>query len=296
MSTTVSELLNRLAYRLNEDSSPSDSNEQTRRISFLSEGQRMIMSETYWWFAAKIASLSTVASQEIYTLESDFRDMIEVRVDSKVCQPFSKTDVYNNYEYPPLNYEYETLIDRYFIFGDSELHILPRPSSAPSTFTLASLTRSGDTATGTTSTVHGLSVNNYVTIAGADQSDYNGAFRVTSVPSTTTFTFEVENEPTTPATGTITMQERNVVYRYWRQHTDFSATTDSTIIPDRYTDALVAYALSKKLSGPVEDQRGSMADAMGEYNDILANMKKENNRKKFFYKQFIPRGYGDQII
>lgn len=296
MSTTVSTLLDRLAYRLSEDSSPSDTNEQARRISFLSEAQRKVMGETYWWFSNSIASLSTAEDTEIYTLEDDFRDMIEVRIDDKVCQPFTKDKVYNNYDYPPLNYEYETLIDRYWIFNDAEMHILPVPSSTPTTYTVSSITRSSTVATATTSEAHGYEVNDYVTIAGADQSDYNGAFRITSVPSTTTFTFTVSNDPTTPATGTITAKERNVVYRYWQKHTDFSATTDTTIIPDRFTDILVAFALARKLSGPLEDERGSMSDAMNEYNDILSDMKKENNRKKFYFKQFIPRGYGDTLL
>lgn len=296
MSTTVATLLERLAYRLNEDSSPSDANEEARRISFLNEAQRKVMGENYWWFANTIASFPTQENVEIYSLESDFRDMIEVRIDSKVCQPIHQTRVYNNYDYPPLNYEYETLIDRYFVFGDNELHILPIPQSAPTTFTLSSLTSSGAVATGTTATAHGLKVNAYVTIAGADQSDYNGTFRVTGVPSTTTFTYGVENSPVTPATGTITMQERNVVYRYWQQHTDFTSTSSVTLVPDRFSDVLVAYALMRKLTGPIEDERGSMSDAANEYNDILVDMKKENNRKKFYFKQFIPRGYGDTII
>lgn len=296
MATTVSTLLTRLAYRLGEDSTPNDSNENARRISYLSEGQRKAMGETYWWFANSIASFPTEANVEIYSLESDFRDMIEVRVDRKVCQPISHSTIYSNYDYPPLNYEYETLLDRYWIFGDNELHIIPIPQSAPTTYTLSSLTSSSGTATGTTATVHGLKVNDYITIAAANETDYNGTFRVTGVPSTTTFTYAVENSPSTPATGTITMTQRNVVYRYWQQHTDFTDANSTTIIPDRYSDILVAYALQRKLTGPLEDERGSMGDAIEEYNQILVDMKKENNRKKFYFKQLIPRGHGDTLL
>jgi hypothetical protein len=292
--TTVSTLLTRLAYRLSENSSPSDSNEQNRRISYLSEAQRKVMGENYWWFAGGIASFSTQENVEIYSLESDFRDMIEVRVDRKIVQPINNAKIYSGYDYPPLNYEYDTLIDRWWIYGDNELHLLPIPQSAPTTFTLTSLTRTGSVATGTT-TAHGLKVNDYITIAGAVETDYNGTFRVTSVTDTT-FTYNVENTPTTPATGTITMQQRNCVYRYWRQHTDFTSTTDVTIVPDRYSDIIVAYALARKLSGPIEDERGSMSDAMEEYNSILEDMKKENNRKKFYFKQFVPRSYNDQLL
>lgn len=293
--TQVSTLLQRLAYRLGENSSPDDANEQARRISYLSEAQRKVMGETYWWFANTIASFPTQENVEIYSLETDFRDMIEVRVDRKIVQPIAPTKIYNNYDYPPLNYEYDTLIDRYWIFGDDELHLLPIPQQAPTTFTLASLTQSGGVATGTTSTAHGLKVNDYITIAGASETDFNGTFRVAGVTDTT-FTYLVENNPSSPATGTITMQQRNVVYRYWQQHTDFSSLTDTTIIPDRFSDVLVAYALARKLTGPLEDERGSMSDAMEEFNAILIDMKKENNRKKFYFKQLIPRAYGDQLL
>ena len=68
---------------------------------------------------------------------------------------------------------------------------------------VSSITRSGTTATVTTSTAHGLSDGDPVKIAGADQSDYNGIFQIQYL-TTTTFTIEVANSPTTPATGTIT--------------------------------------------------------------------------------------------
>lgn len=217
--TTVAQLLERLASRLAEDSSPSDTNERDRRISFLNEAQRKVMGGTYWWFTATTGTFNTVASQEIYSLPDDFRDMIEVRIDGKICQPITQDRIYNNYDYPPLNYEYETLLDRYWIFGDNEMHILPVPESV-----------------------------------------------------------------------------KTVNYRYWQQHTDFTGTASTTIIPDRYTDVLVAYALGKKMSGPIEDERGSMSDAFEEYNEILKDMKKENLRKKFYFKQFIPRGYEDTLL
>lgn len=68
---------------------------------------------------------------------------------------------------------------------------------------VASITRSGTTATVTVSGGHGLVSGQWATIAGADQGDYNGRFQVT-VSSSTVFTYTVANSPTTPATGTIT--------------------------------------------------------------------------------------------
>lgn len=65
------------------------------------------------------------------------------------------------------------------------------------------ITRSGTTATATCTT-HGFSQHQIVAISGAVEGDYNGDFRITSIPTVNTFTFEVANSPATPATGTIT--------------------------------------------------------------------------------------------
>lgn len=72
------------------------------------------------------------------------------------------------------------------------------------TISVASITRSGNIATVTTASAHGLRVNDGVIIAGADQTEYNYRARVLSVPSSTTFTMYAFGSPTTPATGTIT--------------------------------------------------------------------------------------------
>lgn len=68
---------------------------------------------------------------------------------------------------------------------------------------ITSITRTGETATAT-SAAHGYSEGAIVTIAGADQSDYNGNFVAHNV-ATNTFDITVRNAPTTPATGTITV-------------------------------------------------------------------------------------------
>lgn len=68
---------------------------------------------------------------------------------------------------------------------------------------VTSITRSGGTATVTTSAAHGLSTGDEVEIAGADQSAYNIIAEIT-VTGADTFTYAVTGTPTTPATGTIT--------------------------------------------------------------------------------------------
>lgn len=68
----------------------------------------------------------------------------------------------------------------------------------------AAITRVGTTCTATTSVAHGLQVGQLVEHVNAGQAEYNGLKVVTSVPTSTTYTFEVTGTPTTPSTGTIT--------------------------------------------------------------------------------------------
>jgi hypothetical protein len=65
-----------------------------------------------------------------------------------------------------------------------------------------SITRSGTTAT-VTHTSHGYSTGQKVWIKGAAQQQYNGVFSIT-VTGANTYTYTVDDSPTTPATGTIT--------------------------------------------------------------------------------------------
>lgn len=74
---------------------------------------------------------------------------------------------------------------------------------------VSSITRSGATATVTTATPHGLTTGASATIGGAAQTDYN-IDAVVTVLTTTTFTYDVANSPTTPATGTITAKRSPV--------------------------------------------------------------------------------------
>ena len=287
MSTTVSDLHTRLAYRLGEDSTPSDTNEKNRRMSFFNEGQRKAIGEFYWWFLQEQKSQTTVADQEIYTLASDYRDMIELRINGKVVMPIPQPDAMGTYNYPPLYYQYRSVLNKYYVFGDNELHILPIPSEAPSAVSISSITTSGTTATVTTATAHGYNAYNWTTIAGSDQDEYNGEKEILTVPSTTTFTFTVASGTTTPATGTMTSTERNIVYRYWKLATDLTADTSTITIPDRYSDLLVAYAMGRKLS-TVEDMPGQGNAGFEEFNSILDDMTAEHNRKALYNKSVMP--------
>lgn len=67
---------------------------------------------------------------------------------------------------------------------------------------ISTLTRSGTTATATTSSNHNLATGLSVTISGASQSEYNITATITVI-SNTQFTYTISGSPATPATGTI---------------------------------------------------------------------------------------------
>ena len=67
-----------------------------------------------------------------------------------------------------------------------------------------SLTLSGTTATLVFSTDHSFATSISITVAGADQTEYNGTF-VTTVTGDDSCTYEITGSPATPATGDITV-------------------------------------------------------------------------------------------
>lgn len=76
--------------------------------------------------------------------------------------------------------------------------------ATPQAVSVSSITRASQTATVTTATAHGFTTGDYVTHAGAAQSEYNVEAQVT-VTGATTYTFTVSGSPASPATGTITV-------------------------------------------------------------------------------------------
>ena len=71
--------------------------------------------------------------------------------------------------------------------------------------TISSMTRVGTTVTVVTSAAHNLAPSiqsfRYINILGANQTEYNGTWKITNFVNTTTFTFEIATTPVTPATG-----------------------------------------------------------------------------------------------
>lgn len=73
----------------------------------------------------------------------------------------------------------------------------------PAEKTLTSITYSGTTATATL-VAHGYATDMYITISGATPTNYNGTFPITA--STDTFTYTMDEAPTSNASGTIKAQ------------------------------------------------------------------------------------------
>jgi hypothetical protein len=115
-----------------------------------------------------------------------------------------------------------------------------------SSLSITGITRSGTTATATAAAAHGLQVGQIVTVSGATQTDYNITATITTVPSTTTFTYEVENSPTTPATGTITYLYKEIILDFtdpvW---TSSTITADSAMIYNNTLGGKNAIAILK---------------------------------------------------
>jgi hypothetical protein len=74
---------------------------------------------------------------------------------------------------------------------------------------VSSLTRVGTTATLTASVAHNLQTGDYVTIAGANQVEYNGTFQIT-VTSATVLTYTLVGTPATPANGSLQLTFSNI--------------------------------------------------------------------------------------
>lgn len=88
--------------------------------------------------------------------------------------------------------------------SDGETYLTTAEATiAANVVSITSLTRIGSVATAITDTDHNLATSVPVTIAGANETEFNGVFAVTVI-SANSFTYNVTGSPSTPATGTIT--------------------------------------------------------------------------------------------
>lgn len=281
MSFTVNDVLLSVAYRMGFNSIPTNANEKARWISFADDSQRSVIRKNLYWFTQDTKSQTTVNDVERYDLDSTFREMIDVRINGLIVSPITKHEesVTNSLIYPGVTPRVGRFGSSYFLFGERELHLLPAPSAAPSAVSVSSITRSGSTVTVTTSSEHGYIVDDFVTIAGAVETDYNGAQRIYQVPTSTTFTFITTATPSTPATGTITVTKRDLVYSFFKMPSRLTALTDTILIPDLFFEGFVSYV--KARLDLRDSQRGSAGDGFDEFNELIIDLNVENNKRLF---------------
>lgn len=128
MSTVLSDIKIRLAYRLGEDSVPNNSSDNARRLSYINEGYRDVMRQQYWWFTESTGSFTSVAAQESYGtadgVPSDIRQIIELRFQNTLYSQITQLDAMQSYSTP-----YNTFYQSYFLFND-KIYFVPPLSSA----------------------------------------------------------------------------------------------------------------------------------------------------------------------
>ncbi len=66
-----------------------------------------------------------------------------------------------------------------------------------------------------------------------------------------------------------------IAIKYYKTHTELSANADTILIPDIFSDVLVAYAYARTIA--IEGEPGSAGDAFAEYNEVMKIMREEQN-------------------
>jgi hypothetical protein len=131
-----------------------------------------------------------------------------------------------------------------------------------------------------TLTNHGYGMNNWVTIAGAVETAYNGKFQITYVDANT-FTYTALSTPSaTPATGTITATKDNIdLWCYQNPDLSSFSASSSIVVPDEFESMLASYAEFRYWSAA--HKRGKAADADAEFREWLYRLNIRNERLKY---------------
>ena len=286
MSTTVADIQTDLAYRFGEDSAPSNAAESARRLSFISKGYLEIFKrDVFWWSEYTGSPILAVEGQETYDLPSDFRIMVELRVNGVLYTPLPQSEAMGGYSSPldVFSLPYGQTNNHYWIYA-GKLHIAPRTSANAAALSVTSITRSGQVAT-VTCVGHGFTTEDVITMAGSVETEYNGNFSITVVDADT-FTYVVTGSPTTPGTGTPTALKKAITLKYYRKGVKLTADADTLIIPDEYSSAVDAFAYGRICQ--IDDERGSAADGFAEFDDVIKQMRMEQNNVDFLGQSARP--------
>ena len=205
MAVTAADLQLGLAYRLGENSTPNDVNEKARRLYFINEGYRSVMTKHFWWFTEAEGQFNSVAGQESYGsadgVPTDIRQILELRYQGTVYDQITQ---YNAMKADKVPYGRQS--NSYFMFNGE---IYPVPA-------------------------FGSSVTNGVKI------------------------------------------------KYYKQYTKLTTDASTILIPEMFSDILVAYAHARR--SLVSGKRGSASDSFDEYNELLSRITEEQNKYLFSLK------------
>lgn len=133
------------------------------------------------------------------------------------------------------------------MIGAMRERLLIQYTTPPVVFRVASLTRTSTTATATTTGQHGYASNDYVTLAGASPTGYNGKVKI-SVTSETAFTFAVSSGLSTPATGAITATYASDAQGGRRMDWTTLGTVFAEVIPIRASERLQLQAIQSDVA------------------------------------------------
>ena len=123
---------------------------------------------------------------------------------------------------------------------------------------MTSITRSGTTATVTTTAAHGLSTGAFVAIRGASPTAYNG-IHLATVTGASTFTYPVAGSPASPATGTITWVQVDPTPRIASMWTAVNSTTGAREVWAGGYDGFVRRLNQPDGTNPVDGYMGHIS-------------------------------------
>lgn len=283
MAYTISDAQLRLANRLGESSTPSVTSELSKRRIWMIEAIQEILKKKPFWFTQKIFTDKTVANRPDYALASTCRKEFIVYVDGYKYETIIPEDIDEiRSNLTPVQMFSSSYKYCYYKLAD-RIYLVPTPSSSSTAESVTSITSYGTTCT-VTLTSHGFVTNNYVTIAGANEAAYNGKFQITYVDADT-FTYTASSTPSaTPATGTITATLDNIEILGYEEPTMPSGESSGIVVPDKFINALVAYAEGRFWSSA--HKRGKAADAFTEFESIITDMINEDARRSFLSGQW----------
>lgn len=275
---TCADLQTKLARRLGSNVAPTDAAELSKRRDWFWEAINTVCSDEFMWFMKRFTAGIAVDDQYTYPIPTRFRHPIQIKVDNIVYTKTTKehfdeehADSRKLISIPNVNLLYE-----YYLYDDVIYFSPILTAPTPITVTIVS---SGTTATVTTASTHGYLPGQYVTIDGANETEYNGTFLIESVTSTTSFTYILTSTTSSPATGTITATLNNIEIWYYEEATEPTTDAMGIVIPDKYDYIPVAYAEGRYWSSA--HKRGKAADGFTEFEGGIVQIKKENFRRKY---------------